>query len=263
MTATASSVTISREANQSWLLAPLQQDLQAPDPEDEQDQPLPVHPVRHLDVVVRLRHVPPGQHAGEHAERQVDVEDPGPGIVVGDPAAQGRAEGGPDHHAHAEDGHGRAGLARGKTSKRMACAVEISAPPPMPCTMRQKTRSCERGRMAAEERCEGEEGDRAGVVVAPPEPLREPAGERQDDDVRHDVAGAHPGDLLERGAEVPHHVRDRDVHDAGVHQLEHARQRDRERDQVPRPVHLGARELLPAAERQGDGTHAGLSGSGS
>ena len=29
---------------------------------------------------------------------------------------------------------------RGKTSNRMACAVEISAPPPMPWTMRQNTR---------------------------------------------------------------------------------------------------------------------------
>ena len=41
------------------------------------------------------------------ADRQIDVEHVAPRIVLGQPAADDRAEHRPDHHAHAEQRHGK------------------------------------------------------------------------------------------------------------------------------------------------------------
>src|SRR5574338_179889 len=88
-------------------------------------------------------------------------------------------------------------------------------------------------RVAAEERRRGEEDDGAGVVVPPAEAIGEPAGEWQDDHVGHDVTGADPRDLFQRGAQASHHVRNGHVHDAGVHQLEDAGEHHREGNDIP------------------------------
>src|SRR5207249_11167961 len=77
------------------------------------------------------------------------------------------------------------------------------------------------------------------------------AGDRQDDHVRHDVARGHPGDLVQRGAQIPHHVGDRHVHDARVQELEHGRERHRDRDDVLVLVAIG----VDAERRQGGGSH--------
>ena len=71
-------------------------------------------------------------------------------------------------------------------------------------------------RRAAEERRDHEQDDRDRQVVLAPERRREERGHRQHDDVRQDVAGAHPRDLLDRRAEVARHLRQRDVDDRGV-----------------------------------------------
>ena len=59
------------------------------------------------------------------------------------------------------------------------------------------------------------------------------------------------------GPEVAHHVGDRDVHDTGVHQLEHARERHRERDQVARTIDRLARKGRRAGRQRQSG-HGGV-----
>ena len=44
-------------------------------------------------------------HEAEHADRDVDVEDPRPGVVVDDVAAERRADGGAEHDGHGEERH--------------------------------------------------------------------------------------------------------------------------------------------------------------
>src|ERR1700674_3637741 len=78
----------------------------------------------------------------------------------------------------------------------------------------------------AEERREGEEHDRAGEVALSAEKSRQPTRHWDDDDVSDDVRGRDPRDLVERRAEVSHHVRDGDVDDRSIDQLEHRRHRD-------------------------------------
>ena len=110
-------------------------------------------------------------------------------------------------------------------------------------------------RVAAEERRDREQHDRAGEIVSPAEGAREPRRHRHHDHVRDDVAGADPRDLFERRAEIPHHVRNRDVDDGGVDQLEHRGQRHREGDQV-----AGMVDLLPACVRPEAATRWQLTG---
>ena len=87
-------------------------------------------------------------------------------------------------------------------------------------------------RGAAEKARDREEDDRADEIALAAEEFPEPAGERDDDDAGQDVPGGNPRDLVEAGAEVPHHVRERDVDDGAVDDLHQRREHYRERDQV-------------------------------
>jgi hypothetical protein len=51
-----------------------------------------------------------GEDEGEDGDGHVDEEDPAPVVVVGDPAAEGGADGGREHDRHAIDGEGLAAL---------------------------------------------------------------------------------------------------------------------------------------------------------
>ena len=133
----------------------------------------------------------------------------------------------------------------GNASNSTACDTVMSAPPPMPCTMRQK--------MSVPSECDAPQkndaavnsDDRSDEVALAAEQLAEPAGERNDDDAREDVAGRDPRDLVERRAEVPHHVGQRDVDDRAVDDLHERGEHDGERDEVAM--------LLTVASRRADG----------
>ena len=105
-------------------------------------------------LVRRLRDEAPGQHPRQDAERDVDVEDPGPGVVVGDPAAQRRSEGRADHDAHAEDRLAGRALLEGEHVEQDGLRGEMSAPPPMPWIDAPADQHLERMGVAAEERRE-------------------------------------------------------------------------------------------------------------
>jgi len=238
-------------------LAALEQRLQRADAERQQREAEEVD-ARDLAHVTRIGQQPERQRERERAERQVDVEDPRPRQRVRQPAAERGPERRSDHDAHAEDGHGHAeflgrehfvehGLRR--RQQRAAAQTLHDAP---------RHELGQRVRVAAEERGDGEQRDRPGEVAAPAEERRQPAGDRQHDHVRHDVAGRHPGDLVQRCAQVPHHVRDRDVHDAGVEQLHDRRQRDRDRDQIAIRVR-GSRQGVGRTQRECERGHGATS----
>ena len=56
------------------------------------------------DEIRRIVHDPVDQEHADHADGHVDVEHPRPGVLVGEPAAQGRAHGRRQHRAEAEEG---------------------------------------------------------------------------------------------------------------------------------------------------------------
>ena len=229
-------------------LAALEHRLQRADPDRQQRQTEPIH-TPDLLRVTRVAQIREREQERDRPEGQIDVEDPGPGQHVGEPAAKGGAERGTDHHPHAEDRHRGAVLLRGKhlVEHGLGGGQQRAAPQSLHDPPRHERR--QGMRVAAKEGGDREQCDRAREIAAAPEEGRQPAGDGQDDHVGHDVAGRDPRDLVERGAEAAHHVRDRHVHDARVEQLEHGSQRDRDRDQVPVPVEIvGGRGRLHGVE---------------
>src|ERR1700730_10167482 len=87
-------------------------------------------------------------------------------------------------------------------------------------------------RGAAEEARYGEDDDRPDEIALAAEEFPEPARERDDDDAGQDVPGGNPRNLVETGAQVPHHVRESDVDDGAVDDLHQRREHYREGDQV-------------------------------
>ena len=104
-------------------------------------------------------------HRGEDADGKIDVEDPRPAVVVGEPAAERRADRRPDHDAEPEQRHRRSGfLARERLEQhRLRHGHQRAAAEP--CTMRQKMSApseCDAPQKKLDER---EEDDRADEVA--------------------------------------------------------------------------------------------------
>ena len=59
----------------------------------------------------------------------------------------------------------------------------------------------------------------------------DPSGHRNHDAVGDQVAGDHPGDLVDAGGEAALHMRQRDVDDRGVEDFEHRAEHHGQRDQ--------------------------------
>jgi hypothetical protein len=63
---------------------------------------------RFAEQIGRIEDQQRSQQQGTNAHRNVDQENPAPGVVVGDPSAERRAHHGREHHAHAVHRHGDA-----------------------------------------------------------------------------------------------------------------------------------------------------------
>jgi len=118
----------------------------------------------------------------DHANREVDVENPAPGVVVGDPAAERRADDGRHDDTRAISRHGcpalfdGAGLAA-RPGRWAACRL---LPPPAPCRMRAGGRSWRRASLL-----------------------------REDDGIGDEIAGEDPGGFVLAGREAAGDVRQR------------------------------------------------------
>ena len=112
---------------------------------------------------------------------------------------------------------------------------------------------------AAEERGDDEEQDRERQVVLAPEPIGQPGGHRQDDDVGQDVPRGDPGDLVGGGVEVAGHLRQGDVDDGGVQHL-HDGRRDQSNQDDPAEVQVRIRPPSPSPRSPPPGCPLGEGG---
>ena len=206
-------------------LTALEHPLQRADAERQQDYSWIVDRVGPL-LVLSVVHVGDGENRRDDAERNVDVEDPRPVVVVRDPAAERRAECRADHDADAEDRHAGSRFFGRERFVQRGLRRREQRPTANSLNYAPEDQPQQRVRRPAEEGREGEEKDRAREVALSAEVRRQPAGHRDDDDVGDDVRGRNPRDLVERRAQISHHVGDGDVYDRGVDQLEHRRHRD-------------------------------------
>ncbi len=211
--------------------AALQHPLQGADRQGQQRDAAQVDGLGpHLEF--GIADVPEDQKRRQDPEWHIDVEDPRPAVAVDDVAAERGADSRADHDAHSEHGLSDAHFRRrkGLEQRRLRGGQECAAAQALHHAPQDQR--VERPCGAAEKRRAHEQNDRSGEVALPPEVPGQPARHRDDNHVGDDVSGRHPRDLVERGAEISHHVRDRDVDDRRVDQFEHRGERDRDGDDV-------------------------------
>ena len=108
-------------------------------------------------------------------------------------------------------------------------------------------------RDAAKQRTHGKDAQAGHEKALPPQGACEPAADRQDDGIRDQIRGQHPRALVVARAQIPGHVRQGHVGDAGVEHLHEGRQRHDNSNQPG--IVLGPPNVL--VECEGSGTHYG------
>ena len=141
------------------------------------------------DEVRRIRDHRAAEQQRDDADRDVDEEDPAPGEVVGDEAAQRRSDRRRQHHRHAVDGEGHAAL-RGRegVGQDRLLAGRRGRRRRAPAGRGRRSASRSDRREAAEERADGEQRRRRSCRSACGRCWRrEPAADRQHDRVGDQV----------------------------------------------------------------------------
>ena len=156
---------------------------------------------------------------GEEADGDVDVEDPAPGVVVGDPAAEGGADGGGEDGDEAVEGKGLTALFlfEGVGHDGLGHGLEAAAPDALDDAGDEE--DGQRGGDAAQKAGDGKEGDAGEEEVFAADDGGGPGTGGEDDGVGDEVGGEDPGALVSAGAEVAGDVREGDVGDGGVEDL--------------------------------------------
>ena len=175
----------------------VQQDLKAAGPDGEQTETDAVKwPDLGVFNVWRVVHEAIDHENCQDADRDIDVKRIAPAVTVGQPAAEGRSQDGCDDNAEGKESHGRAplggrkALEQDRLRKWLQCATASALDHP------GDEHDAERRCRAAEERRDCEDGDTCDQEALPAEFEGGPVGRRQDDRIRHQVAGKHPGRLV-------------------------------------------------------------------
>ena len=157
----------------------------------------------------------------------VDEEDPAPGEVVGDPAAERGADGGREHGDEAVESEGLTALVRLERVGHDGLRHGLHAASAGSLKHAAKQEDGQRRSSAAEKTGDGKDGDAEDEEVAAANDRRGPAAERQHDGVRNQVAGEHPRGLIGACAQRAADMRKSHVGDGGVEHLHERRQAPR------------------------------------
>jgi hypothetical protein len=150
--------------------------------------------------------------------------------VVGDPAAEGGADGGRHHYRHAVEREGLAAFFNGEGVGEDGLFAGGQAASAEALQYARHDQQRQRLRQAAQHGADGKHRHAGHVEALAPDAVGEPAGDGQDDGARHQVAGEDPGGFVLAGAEGAGHVRQRHVGDGGVEHLHERGQGHRDGD---------------------------------
>ena len=203
-------------------LSLVEHDLEGADGDDEQAEAPVVDAfftLADFGEVGRVFDQAVGEDEGDDADRDIEEEDPTPGIVVDDPAADGGTEDGRGDDGDSIDGEGHAAFLRreGVGEDGLLAGLESAAG----CALKdsKEDEHAKSGGDAAEKRCDGEKKDAGHVKALASHTVGNPAGDGQDHGVGDEIAGQDPGGFFgacaERSADVGHG----DVGDGGVEGL--------------------------------------------
>ncbi len=188
---------------------------------------------------------------GDHPDRQVDVKNPPPAVVFGQPAAEHRAEDRAEHDADPPHGDrlsvalGRVDLHQDRLRQWHQARTADALQQP------EEDQLAQAGGAAAQGGGEGEASDRNQKHVFDAETAGEPAGQRHRDRGGDNVRGQNPGDLVLRRRQAPLDMREGDIGDRVVDALHDRRQHDRHGDR--RAVAERAAPLAPHRDAPGRG----------
>jgi len=242
-------------------LALVEHDLEGSDGDDEEAESPVIDAffaLANFGEVGRVFNEAVGEDERDDSDRDVEEEDPAPGIVVDDPAADSGAEDGCGNDSDSVHGEGHAAFLRreGVGEDGLLAGLEASAG----CSLEnaEEDEHGEREGESAEQRGEGEKEDAGHVEALAPDAVGDPAGDGQDHGVGDQIAGENPGGLFDAGGEIAADVGHGDVGDGGVERLHEGGQRNGDGN-GPR---IGARTpcLVKVCCRcgSGGGGHAGI-----
>ena len=167
---------------------------------------------------------------GNQAARDVDVENPAPGIIFGEPAAHDRSHHGRQDNAHHISRHGRATLVGRKTFHQNRLRNRLQRAAARALHDGRENQEGKIWRPAARQRCRRENADARHQKPFPSEHGGKPRAGGQDDGVGNEIARLNPRRLRHRGGEIARNVFQRDADDRGVEHFDEGRQNHRERN---------------------------------
>ena len=153
------------------LFALVEHDLEAAHGDGEEGQAHVVHVAQPGAVGLDPRRIldhAGDQDEGQNADGNVDEEDPAPGEVVGDPAAERGADGGREHGDQAVKGKGLAALLRLKGVGHDGLGHGLHAAAARALNDAEDEQHGQRGRRAAQKAGDGKDYDAENKEVAPP-----------------------------------------------------------------------------------------------
>ena len=156
---------------------------------------------------------------GEDSDRHVDEEDPVPGIVVGDVAAEGWADRGGKDDGHSVHGKAHSALLRRKGVGENRLLARTEAATTSTLQDAEKDQHRQGGGESAEQRTEGEEKDASHVKALAAKAITGPGRDGQDNGVGDQVAGQDPGGFILSGRKRPGDVRQSHVRNRSVQHL--------------------------------------------
>ena len=245
-----------------FLLSLVKHDLESANGEGQQAEPDSVNAsecLAHALEVGRIFNDAAGENDRQNAHRNIEEEDPAPGVVVGDPAADGRSDGRSDDDGHAVDGEGDAPFFGRKSVGQDGALAGLQAAAGRALKDAEDDQQSQRVGKPATERKEGEGDDATHVEALAADAVGDPAADGENDGVRDQVRSENPGRLVVACAERPGDVRKGNVGNRGIERFHECGERDSEGDnpriepRLPRLVKMKFAVGVPRFRRRGRG----------
>ena len=161
----------------------------------------------------------PSQQRREQTHGHIDVEDPGPGNIVRDPAAQQGPGHGRDQRGHGPHRQRHPRLGRRVAGQQQRLRQRDHRPGHQALQHAEADQHLQRTRQAAQPRSQHEQQHAHGEQPHRTEALRQPARQRHRDGVGHRKRGNDPRALVRRHAQVARNGRDRHVGNGRVQHI--------------------------------------------
>ena len=155
----------------------------------------------------RILHHPEHQKQRQQTDGKIDVEDPAPGVIVGQPSAQRRANRGRHDGGDSVEREGQPALLGREGVRQNGLRHRLKPAAAGALNHAEQNQHRQAGSDAAEQRGDGEQEDAQQEEPLAAKCRRQPSADRKHDRVRHQIGRQHPGAFVVAGAQVPRQVR--------------------------------------------------------